>query len=818
MRPILFPESATTFTTNGLGRLEAISGLCEREVNGMDEIEFTVSVDDKHFSEVMLSRIVVVKPSPYKSNQAYRIYKISKPIDGIVTVNAEHITYQLSFIPVMPYTADSCANALAGISTNAAETCPFTFSTDKVISANWKSPSVPTSARGILQGEEGSILQRFKGEYEYDNWNVSLKTHLGTDRGVVIRYGKNLIDLNQEENIESTYTGICPFFQQDDYVLTLPEKVLHSANASNFPYQRTLPVDLSDKFEDIPTEAQLRAAGNAYMTDNNIGVPNVSLEVNFVDLSSTLEYKDIAPLEMVELGDTVGVYFEKLGVDAKAEVVRTVYDFVKERYEEIEIGAVRSSLSSTLANQTQEIRQQTTWMEEAVKTATDMINGGLGGYIRTTTNSAGQPQEILIMDTPDIATATNVIRLNQNGIGFSTTGYSGPFNSAWTIDGTFDASVINVINLIASKVQAFNQASDRLLEIMSGYMDLRALDNGVWRQRVGVYLTTDANGAIRVSNGLVDENGTPAGTSQRAILRPDSLRIGMDENGNVKVNVSSTGTITTDDQTKKSILAPTYAAICRDDATNESKVYIDGNNANFAVPINLKGTAADVTFANDAMFMSKEPVWVDAGAGYVVGSDGTGAVHALSELKVIDSGNLNSYTTAGTFRVTDPASVTNCPSSVAGVLIVESANGTHGGAETWRYMRQIYKPLNENGWWSRRGTTSSGTTYTWTAWTRENGTDTLFSGTFNSTTALQKLDNGMAYKELVIMGRPGDSINATVVVPTANLTTSPVNYQIAGQNNYFAFSLFYTGNDVYMSFVSTSSTSAGRISRVYGIG
>lgn len=530
MRPVLFAENATVFTTNGLGRLGATECFVEQEVNGMFELSMVIPVDDTRFNEIALSRIILAKPSKNGSPQAFRIYKISKPINGLVEVCAQHISYQLSYIPVLHYTATSCATALSGISTNAAESCPFTFSTNKTISATWASPDVPTSARSILQGIQGSILQRFKGEYEYDNWNVSLKNRIGTDNGVVIRYGKNLVDLLQEESIESTYTGVCPYYKSDDYVLTLAEKVLHSAYASNYPFQRTLPVDLTNKFKEIPTEQQLRDAGNAYMTDNNIGIPKVSLEVEFIPLSDTEEYKNIAPLENVELGDTVGVVFDKLGVQASAEVVYTRYNVLAERYDKIEIGSVKSSFSDTVAKQQEEIQVQRTNFEEAVQTATELINGGLGGYVRTTTNSAGQPQEILIMDTDDTATATNVIRMNQNGIGFSTTGYQGPFNSAWTIDGTFDASVINVINLIAHKVQSYNNDNSLLLEIMSSYMDLRSLDNGTWRQRIGVYRTNADGGMIRVSSGLTDANGNAVGASKRSFLGASTLHIGRDEN------------------------------------------------------------------------------------------------------------------------------------------------------------------------------------------------------------------------------------------------------------------------------------------------
>jgi phage minor structural protein len=322
----------------------------------MFELECDVPVDGYLYNELAISKILVAPPAKGKTPQAFRIYRISKPINGIATVNAEHISYQLSYIPVMPYTALSLGNALNKITDYVAESCPFTFSTNKVTSTPWTSPEVPTSARAILMGAEGSLLQQYKGEYRFDNWTVSLRNQLGSDNGVRVAYGKNLVDMLQEESIENTYTGICPYYKSDDYVLTLPEKVLHSANASNFPYQRTLPVDLSDKFEDAPTEQQLRDAGNAYMTANNIGVPKVCLEVSFVQLSDTQEYKD-KMIESVNLGDTVHVDFEKLGVSTTAEVVHTVYDVLAERFDTITVGSQKSTFSGVVAGQQEEIDQ-----------------------------------------------------------------------------------------------------------------------------------------------------------------------------------------------------------------------------------------------------------------------------------------------------------------------------------------------------------------------------------------------------------------------------------------------------------------------------
>ena len=464
MIPILFPAGATTWTTNGLGRLsDAISCTVEEERNGKYELEMIYPVDGIHYHDMSISDLILAKPADGKDPQPFRIYKISRPIGGQVTVNAEHLSYQLNMIPVVPFTADSCLLALEGLKTNAAEACPFDFYTDKVISTQW-SCKTPASIRELLGGSDGSILEAFKGEYEFDGYDVHLWTNRGTDTGVVIRYGKNLVDLEQEENIENTYTGIMPFWQKEQedgetVTVLLPERVLHSSRASNFPYQRTIPVDFSDRWETPPEESELRDAGEAYILANDIGIPSVDVTVDFIALWQTEEYKDLAALERVNLCDTITVRFDKLGVDVKAKVIRTSFDVLTERYNEIEVGDGKGSLGETIseisAGETENaVRSVTAAYTAAIGAATELLSGGMGGHVVINTNADGQPNEILIMDTDDANTAVNVIRLNAAGIGFSNNGYNGPFASAWTIDNKFNAQLIDVLNLSANSINA----------------------------------------------------------------------------------------------------------------------------------------------------------------------------------------------------------------------------------------------------------------------------------------------------------------------------------------------------------------------------
>lgn len=501
MKPILFAPTATEFDNNGLGALvDAPRCIVREERNGPYELEMDYPVDGQHFSEIEHSAIIYAIPADGKGAQPFRIYEISKPFDGLCTIYAEHISYQLAHIPVTPFgKATSVAAALQGLKNNAAESCPYTFWTDKA-SAGTFEVTEPKSIRELLGGTQGSILDAFGGgEYEWDKYTVKLHQHRGQDKGVVIKYGRNLTDLKQEEAIDTTITGIYPFWADSESgtLVTLPEKVIHSANANNFPYNRTVVVDASSEFQDKPTVAQLRTFANNYITQTGVGVPKVSIDISFAPLWQTEEYRDIANLERVNLCDTVTVVFEKLGVTASAKVVKTEYDVLNERYETIELGDARTNLarevSSDISNNVNALAARIPTknaIESIVDAQTALITGAMGGYIKIVYNAAGQPQELLFLDTDDIQTAVNVIRINKNGIGFSNDGYDPTkFVSAWTIDGKFSADFIATGHLLANYIQG-------------GTLTLGGKDNGN-----GVLQVLDASGNVI---GTFDKDGLSA--------------------------------------------------------------------------------------------------------------------------------------------------------------------------------------------------------------------------------------------------------------------------------------------------------------------
>lgn len=456
MIPILYEGTETAFTSNGLGRLaDAISCKVVEERNATYELEMTYPLTGIHFSDLKEGRIILAQPHDGGLTEPFEIYRIEKPLNGICTIRAEHISYRLCNIVEMPFTAGSIQEVFSSIPSHSASSNPFNFTTDKVSSADY-TLSVPMSVRGMLGGESGSILDVYgKGDYEFSRWDVILHQNRGSDNGVTLRYGKNITDLKNVIDMTNVYTGIVPYWTNGEQTVTLTEKVVLSTHVSDYPFQIIKPVDFSGDYEEAPTESQLRAKAQNYVTNNEGWKLKNNITVSFVALWNTEEYKYIAALERVQMCDVVHVKYEPLGIDFTTKVVRTDYDVLQERYNAITLGDTYYTLNSYFDEEiTASEESQTTHMEKAIARATKLIQGGLGGHVVFNVNADGEPQEILIMDTDSIQTAVNVIRMNLGGIGFSHNGYNGPFTTAWTIDGHFVANFIDSGTLNADIIKA----------------------------------------------------------------------------------------------------------------------------------------------------------------------------------------------------------------------------------------------------------------------------------------------------------------------------------------------------------------------------
>ena len=535
MIPILYRADEFFFLSNGLGRLtECSECTVTEERNGIFECEFKYPITGR-FYDTMINDggIVAVIHDDKHDIQPFDIYSYSAPIDGIVTFYAHHISYRLSNIIVSPFQASSCAIAIDGLKTHSLNKNLFTFWTNKATDGNFNLTH-PDNIRALLGGQEGSILDVYgTGEYEFDKYEVKLYLNRGVDTGVTIRYGKNLTDIVRKYDEGQTYNAVAPYWTDgtdtimlSDFIVLSPDAPLTLApwtadtgdyitddNGEIIYFQyaniQPVPLDLSAEFQDMPTEAELRQKALDYLANNQPWTPRDNITIDFVQLWQTPEYEDVANLQRVSLCDTVSIYYPELGVTAtNAKIIKVVYNVLTERYDSMEVGTPKTSfadyLKGDIAAAILEQPEFTGW-QAAIAHATEMITGGLGGHVVMTPNADGEPQEILIMDTDNINTAVNVIRMNKNGIGFSHNGYSGPYTSAWTIDGQFNADFIATGHLLANFIKG-------------GTLLLGGLDNGngvlSLQDAAGNQVVYMNNQGMVINEGIILLNGTSTATGQ----------------------------------------------------------------------------------------------------------------------------------------------------------------------------------------------------------------------------------------------------------------------------------------------------------------
>ena len=450
MKPILYTSvtEGTVPSDYGVGVLnDCIRAEISEDLNGKFEMSFEYAADGIHADQIVPNAIIKAQPNYTDDPQLFRIYKVGKTINGKFTVNAQHISYDLSGKVIATGSAASCVNACLLLTGSAGN---FTINTDKTVSASFE-VSEPSSVRSWFGGKQGSLLDVYGGEWKYNNYTASLKQARGTDRGVTIRYGKNLVDLSQELSIENLVTGVIPYYIDGQTNAKTVGTLVSTGLVLDV--DRNIAVNFS---QDVDPESatsisdQLAALAADYIAKNNLTNAVNSITLDFVQLQGLTE--------RVDLGDTVHIYFEALGISAALKCVSVVWDVLEGRYSKVTFGSVQANIAQTIAVQQKEVAEKpsTSFMYEAAKRASELITGNLGGYVVIhDSNGDGEPDEILIMDTADISTAVKVWRWNQNGLGYSGTGYSGPYNTlALTADGQIVATAITTGTLNADLIKA----------------------------------------------------------------------------------------------------------------------------------------------------------------------------------------------------------------------------------------------------------------------------------------------------------------------------------------------------------------------------
>ena len=368
MIPCLYAEAEMSFTTNGIGKLcDAISCSVTEKRNGSYELKMTYPSDGLHAETLSEGAVILAKPSERVSPQPFRIYKTTTPLNGVLEVAARHIQYQENFITVSPFSVTGSQAAMAEFAKRATTDCPFSFWTD-IDSQAVFSISAPSTIRSCLGGMEGSMLDIYGGEYEWDFFTARLHRSRGNDYGVRIVYGKNLVDFQMEKSIENVITGVHPYWKnsEDGALMELPEKVV-MASGRSVSFDKVTPLECSSQFQEKPTEEQLRSYAVSYLKDTSLTDPDIDIKIDFLQLWQTPGYADIAAAERVSLCDTVHVYIAKLGIEVSCKVTETEYNVLLERYTSITLSnASVYSRNSSLSGALGSIRDEAVLAAEAV--------------------------------------------------------------------------------------------------------------------------------------------------------------------------------------------------------------------------------------------------------------------------------------------------------------------------------------------------------------------------------------------------------------------------------------------------------------------
>lgn len=450
-------------TTNGLGQLKVMNDLVTEELNGIYELEFDILTTENHYDDLKNNMLVKVNVNEMDDEQIFRVYYISEPINFVSHVKCQHITYDLSKIVVKPFTATGAVSIKNGLVTYMLGSYPFTTWTDITNTTSTFKNEIPRPFRECLGGYEGSVLDVLRPEYEWDNLTVKLHARRGSDHDTRISYGKNLTDFEQEENNENVYDAVYGYAVVDE--TTYEASSIYNKTGATYP--KVLNVDFSSHYEsgDVPTGAELLSYATQYATNNDIEVPSVNIKVSFVPLWQTEEYKNIAPLERVFLGDTVHVFFDKLNVEASSRVIKTVWSPSLKRYTEIELGSAKANLNTVINDTVTQavesldinVEADVGYLEEQLNELSSLIINGLGLY-KTEEQVQGGGVRIILHNKPTLADSDTQYYMSAAGIMVST-----DYGTTWTAG--FDAQTGELFT------QALSTITLKALEIYGSYIE-----------------------------------------------------------------------------------------------------------------------------------------------------------------------------------------------------------------------------------------------------------------------------------------------------------------------------------------------------------
>ena len=352
MIPILYDSTETAFASNGLGRLrDCLSCEVTEERNGIYECDFEYPVDGANYDMIQCGRIIGVTHDDTGMIQPFDIVSYSKPISGVVSFHAVHISYRQRGIVASGTNINSLADAFAVLTSSAQPSNPFTYEADFTSTAYASSfDGTPRSVRQFLGGIEGSILDAYGGEYEFDRFRVILHQSRGQVRDFSIRYGVNLLDYKDDTDYSETYTSCVPYWRGNDNgqdVTVIGNRVDLGGTAYN-GQNICAALDLSDKFEGKPTTANLESLALSLMQSRQTQLPSQNISVDFVRIQDLEDFGGLGSLLQCNLCDSIKVEFPRYGMSGTYKIVKVVWDVLADKYQSMELGALSTSLAEAL--------------------------------------------------------------------------------------------------------------------------------------------------------------------------------------------------------------------------------------------------------------------------------------------------------------------------------------------------------------------------------------------------------------------------------------------------------------------------------------
>lgn len=346
MIPILFEKTETAFADNGIARLrDTLSAVVSEERNGVYELDFTYPVTGANYEKIICGRLVGVTHDESGDIQPFEIVQQTRPINGIVSFHCVHLSYRQSQMVATGTNINSLADAFTLLST-ATPSNPFTYETDKTSTGYMASADgTPRSVRQLLGGVQGSILDAYGGEYEWDKWRVILHESRGEMKDFAIRYGVNLLDYNDDTSYQGTFTSCVAFWKNEGEIVTTTATLNENGYNDN---DIRVPLDLSDKFESKPTATQLQNEALSYMQRNQTNIPSQSIRVDFVRLADMGEFSQFQDLLSCKLCDSIKVIFPMYGVSASFKIVKTEWNVLEGKYIGMELGTLSTTLAEAL--------------------------------------------------------------------------------------------------------------------------------------------------------------------------------------------------------------------------------------------------------------------------------------------------------------------------------------------------------------------------------------------------------------------------------------------------------------------------------------